>query len=124
MLGQDILYSREIIKRIEELEGERDEYTEDDEFTIEQWLDDMPEDAKELAALKEFENAGVADWLHGETFILESYFTTYARQIAEDCEDIPDHWPFTTIDWDTAAKVLRPDYTEVEAGGYTYYVRT
>lgn len=114
MLGQDILDSRDIIKRIEELEAERDANG-----------DFYDEDAEELKNLKEFEDAGVADWHHGETFILESYFEDYARQLAEDYGLLENStsWPGRCIDWKQAIEELQQDYTVIEAGGYTYYAR-
>jgi hypothetical protein len=56
--------------------------------------------------------------------INEDYFPAYARQLAEDINgDIYDSWPQSEIDWGRAAESLEMDYTTVEFGGQTWYVR-
>lgn len=90
-------------------------------------LDD--DDVEELAALKALrEEVGpyTADWHHGETLIRESYFSTYAQELASDLHGDAIRnasWPFDCIDWDEAAEKLKQDYTEVEFDGVTYLIR-
>jgi hypothetical protein len=110
---EDILDSRDIIKRIEELESDRqnlidatqeaqeaiDAYegdTEGDEFdtlhdTMDAARDEMnawgeTDEGRELTALKalEEEASGSPDWIHGEALIRDSYFQDYAEQLADD----------------------------------------
>lgn len=86
------------------------------------------EEAEELAALKALaeEAEGYAsDWRHGATLIRDEYFTTYARQLAEDIGAVSDDagWPGRHIDWDAAADELRQDYTSVDFDGETFWVR-
>lgn len=111
--GQDIMDSRDIIARIEELESERQDLesavTEAKE-TLSDAMDDTsalgPEDkedaqqavtdaeealadwddAEELKALQALaeEAEGCGDWAHGETLIRDSYFQEYAEQLADD----------------------------------------
>ena len=101
---------------------------------LEAWRDDEDRDANAylmsdvvamLNAIEAFEDAGVADWNYGETFIREDYFETYARELAEDIgsvsRDMP--WPLTHIDWKAAADDLLQDYTSVEVNGWTFYAR-
>ena len=136
--SDDLIDSRDVIARIEELQDERDtaiiRNDEDSWDEAEQaaafakWADENPEDAAELAALKALadEAEGYApDWQHGETLIRESYFVTYAEQLAEDIGAIDRNaqWPLMHIDWDAAADALKQDYTAVEFDGVTYYVR-
>ena len=112
--SEDIIDSRDVIARIEYLEsieGERDE-----------------DEVQELIALKALadEASGyAADWTYGEMLIRDSYFEEYARQLAEDIGAIPSdaRWPCTCIDWEQAARELRMDYTAVEFGDVTYWVR-
>ncbi len=133
----DIIDSRDVIARIEELDGERealsnsvtDAETADDMQTARSALDEWDNShAEELAALKALadEAEGYAsDWHHGETLIRDSYFKEYAMQIADDIGAIPRDagWPCTCIDWDQAARELQMDYTSVDFDGVTYWIR-
>ena len=110
----DIIDSRDVIARIEELDALTDaEITTDEvnELTILRALAEQGED--------------VEDWQHGATLIRDSYFEEYAEQLAEELDLIPADatWPATCIDWEQAARELRMDYTSVEFGGVTYWVR-
>jgi len=110
----DIIDSRDVIARIEELE----ESCED--------LDD----AAELKALRDLvdEASGSPDWEYGETLIRDTYFKDYAQYLAEDIGAIATAathgWPYTCIDWDKAARELQMDYTCVEFDGVDYWIRS
>jgi hypothetical protein len=115
----NVIDSREVIARIEELEAIRDD--EDGEGLDEQ-------DVAELAALLELARQGedyAADWRYGEVLIRDSYFTEYARELAEDIGAIDSNagWPARCIDWEQAANELRMDYSAVDFDGVTYWVR-
>jgi len=44
--------------------------------------------------------------------------------LLEDCGDIPKNLPsYIEIDWETPARNIRVDYTAVEFGDVTYWVR-
>lgn len=112
----DVIDSREVIKRIEDLE---------DELQAEIIGDD---DKDELAALQELQKEAEGyseDWLHGSTLVRDSYFQEYAQELAEDCGMIKSNatWPNNCIDWEEAARQLKQDYTEVDFDGVTYWVR-
>lgn len=116
---QDIIDSRDVIARIEELRAE-----------IEESMPDVnPEMVEELASLTRLadEASGyAADWSYGETLIRASYFVTYAQELADDLGyTTPDthSWPFTCIDWERAALELQMDYTAVDFDGVTYWIR-
>lgn len=146
----NIIDSRDVIARIEELESERadlvevvtdaeaayseastDEDIEDAERDREAAADALTEwdndYAEELAALKSLADQceGYGDWEYGETLIRESYFQDYAQQFAEDCGMIPKDlaWPCTCIDWEQACRELKTDYTEVDFDGVSYFMR-
>jgi len=112
--SEDILDSRDIIKRIEELETEEETLDDDDKAEL-----------KALKALAE-EAEGCSDWEHGETLIRDSYFEDYARELAEDIGAISgdEQWPLSYIDWTAAADALKSDYTSVEYDGVTYWIRS
>lgn len=118
----DVIDSRDVIARIEELEEEQERLAEAEAGPLPE------EDTAELAALKALaeEAEGYApDWNHGATLIRDSYFKEYAQQLADDIGAIPRDasWPCTCIDWDQAAHALQQDYTAVEFDGVTYWVR-
>jgi hypothetical protein len=109
---QDILDSRDVIARIEELE-------EDEEKT-----DNEKEELKILKELAE-EASGSPDWPYGETLIRDSYFTEYAQDLAEDIGAInsESNWPNNCIDWEQAARELQMDYMSVDFDGVEYWIR-
>jgi antirestriction protein len=124
--SDDVIDSRDIIARIEELEGERDDYEPGDSAPT--WADKCPDDAAELATLKALaeECASVCgDWEHGEALIRDSYFQEYAQQLADDCGliDSTAKWPMSCIDWEQAARELQMDYSTVDFDGVTYWTR-
>lgn len=90
--------------------------------------DEDPDEVEELRILKELQDEAedyCPDWRYGETLVHESYFVTYAQELAEDCgmvnRDVT--WPNDHIDWEAAARELRMDYTSVDFDGETYLVR-
>ena len=118
---QDVLDSRDVDSRIEELEAERDAAVEagnPDDFT----------DGEELAALVAFRDEAegyCSDWQYGETLIRDSYFKAYAQELADDIgvRGQDTQWPYTSIDWDQAALELQMDYSSAELDGVTYWFR-
>ena len=134
--SRDVIDSRDIIKRIEELTDEREdlesEAKDDTNVEIEvakealaDW--DASEDGEELQALQalESEASESPDWIHGETLIRDSYFQEYAQQIAEDIGEIDSNasWPQDCIDWEKAADQLKQDYFQVDYDGVDYWIR-
>lgn len=92
---------------------------------LEAWNEENDEELLALEALaKEAANYAV-DWQHGEALIRDSYFKEYAQELAADIGAIDSEakWPNTCIDWDQAARELQEDYTAVEFGDVTYWVR-
>lgn len=111
--SEDVLDSRDILARIEELEGqEKIDENEADELTV-------------LTRLAE-EASGSPDWTDGETLIRDSYFEDYARELAEDTGAMPDSssWPARCIDWKQAAEELQNDYFSVDFDGVEYWIRS
>lgn len=110
----DIIDSREVIARIDYLDIEPAELADNGERA-------------ELEALRKLaeEAESSPDWLYGETLIRDSYFTTYAQELAEDIGAVPSEhsWPNYCIDWEWAARELQVDYMDVEFNGVTYWIR-
>lgn len=131
--NDDIIDSRDVMERIEELKYEWAEVTGDDpddyDMGRDDWAVGLGEDgADELVALLALAEEGAdyaADWMYGETLIRDSYFKEYAMELAEDMGVLPSEylWPTSYIDWDAAARDLQMDYTTVDFDGVTYWVR-
>jgi|SRR6185369_3316708 len=120
--AEDVIDSRDVIARIEELESELEAEHDDSE------VDDVLDMKAELAILKALAEEAedyAGDWRHGEALIRDSYFVEYAQQLAEDIGAIDKaaSWPNTCIDWEQAARELQQDYTSVEFDGVTYWIR-
>lgn len=135
----DIIDSRDVIERFEELEGEvetlREEFDSlpenDNGVDFDNWVRNQTffssEDYDEYLALKALieDCDTVSDWQHGAILINEEYFTEYAQELARDIGAVSgdESWPCTHIDWEAAAGELKCDYTTTEFAGTTYYVR-
>lgn len=107
----DIIDSRDIIARIEEL-SEQEERDADE--------------TAELAALRKVAKQAepcAPDWVYGESLVRDSYFETYAREYVEECHEVPTRWPFSCIDWEQVAREFQVNYTAVDYDGVTYWVR-
>lgn len=135
-----VIYSRDVIKRIEELENEYSEIKEAHEeaqadesvtktydgITPDEWQEgDEGQELKALLALAD-EADSSSDWRHGETLINDDYFESYAQELAEDCGMVQSGaaWPNDCIDWELAAERLKDDYTSVDFDGQTFWIRS
>ena len=122
--SDDLIDSRDVIARIEELQDEINEESVQD-------LGDpayTPIENDELTALTALadEASGSPDWEFGETLIRDSYFAEYAEDFAHECGLVntqASDWPNNYIDWERAAEELQVDYFEVDFDGETYWIR-
>jgi hypothetical protein len=123
----DVIDSRDVIARIEELESEVSDIEEAEGFDPLLAKQEHAEVYDELATLKSLAEEGGSspDWSHGETLIRDSYFQNYAQELVDDCYDMKqaDSWPFKHIDWGAAANALKADYFSVDFDGVEYWVR-
>jgi antirestriction protein len=135
----DVIDSRDVIARIEELEGERGALVSDLEeadetniiesehaakIAITAWDEENEAELKALEALAEEAEGYAPDWRYGAALVRDSYFEDYARELLEDCGDIPRNLPhYIEIDWEATARNIRADYTEVDFDGVSYWVR-
>jgi len=120
--GQDIIDSRDVIARIEELESDKEATEDDPELDL--FDDDDQEELNALTALAVAGEACAADWQHGETLISDNHFEEYAQDMAADIGAISSDaaWPACHIDWTAAADALKHDYTPVFFDGDTYQI--
>lgn len=142
----DVIDSRDIIERIEELEGEREALQEtinnmntasaygleketEAIAALAEWDADNLKELQTLQALaSEAEHS--SDWSYGETLINETYFTDYIEQLIDECYEMPkqmnsDEWPYrhVTIDYEAAAEEAKADYSEVNFDGVIFLIR-
>lgn len=124
----DILDSRDIESRISDLEESRaasTEYAEENSLPDEWATSEEGEEYAALVALRDEAEGYCPDWRDGAALIRDSYFTEYAKQLADDIGAIDSaaSWPTNCIDWEQAADELKQDYTAVNFDGVEYWVR-
>ena len=119
----DVIDSRDIIERIEELESELAAFVEETEGALSENFPDIDE-LKSLRALANDASQYSSDWEYGEPLIRYSYWEVYVQEMLEDCGDIPKDIPwYIAIDWETTADNIAQDYSIVEFNGVDYYIR-
>lgn len=113
---QDTFDSRDVREAIQDIKERLDEGEGDGalEFIL-KTLNELDRDGADSAE----------DWEWGVSVIRDSYFRTYAQELADDIGAIPDRlgWPLSCIDWDQAARELQMDYTPIEVLGVTFWTR-
>lgn len=117
--NDDVIDSRDVIERIEELEDELEGIPPSD-------LQDERDELVILRTLAEQGEEYAPDWRYGETLIRDSYFTECCEDLCKEIGAIPENTPtFITnnIDWDGVAEDLKIDYTEIEYDDVTYLIR-
>lgn len=144
-MNKNILNSRELQERLDELQSEFPVWLEQmedeekiltadafglavDEMKNEDWREawEGTSDGEEWANINSLkEEINSSEWQHGLTLIADSYFEEYAREFAEDIGAISgnERWPANCIDWEKAASELKYDYSSVEFDGETYWYR-
>lgn len=125
-LSADIIDVRDIIARVEELETEikssENVYVSENEAAA---IDESEMLQSILAELVGYggDEQWRGDW-YPVTLVCDSYFTTYARDLLEECGTIPRDLPsWVEIDWEATARNVRVDYTPVDIDGCTYWYR-
>ena len=122
----DVIDSRDIINRIEELQNSYEFWQVDNpELTIEDYKLHYPEESKELQVLEALQGqcACCDDWQYGEQLIRRSCFKPYMDDMIEDCYDIPKDMPdFMSIVLDYG--MLEQDYMSVDFDGQEYLIRS
>lgn len=118
--------SRDIVKRIDELENQ---YTNDDgELDFGDETDDADEHALLADLVSEVEDSTRDKARDGVTLVRDSYMEDYAREWFEETSESADRdqsnrWPFNHIDWEAATEEFQMDYTSITYDGVDYWVR-
>lgn len=115
--SQEVLDTRDIIERFEELESNenRDEYDQSEFETLEKLLADL------------CGNGGDEQW-RGDwypiTLVRDSYFVDYCEELVSDIGDLPREIPsYLSIDWQKTAENIQVDYFSVDFDGVEYWTR-
>jgi len=131
----DIIDSRNVIDRIQELESERgilqdavDESPDDTGYKqdLADWNGDYADELHNLKTLAEEAGQYSSEWPDGVCLIRDTYFAEYAEEEAFSIGAIDRdvNWPFNHIDWEAAAKELKQDYSCFDYDGEDYWVRS
>ena len=146
--GDDVVDSRDVEERIEELEQERDDLVDIRDEASEALEDAEPEDHAQaeadleeaVEALTEWDNSAEgselndlkafrdevnsSEWTYGLTLIHATYWVEYVEEMLIDIGDLPQDIPhYIVIDWDQTADNIQVDYSEADINGNTYYYR-
>jgi len=142
----DVIDSRDVIERIEELaltqiqvfneqqsiEGDDDMCIEEDDYNnnhFRNWLKEgegIDIDRDELILLLELQDQceELSDWEHGETLVHADYWVDYVYDLLRECGDLPKEIPhYIKIDWEATANNIEQDYMRVDFGGEEYLIR-
>lgn len=146
----DIIDSRDLIERHDELREEFDElsqalidaedvlYDADGdseketelegavELAKQALLDWQAENGDEFRALSDVcdECSGYSDWTYGTSLIPHEIWVDYVEDLLKDIGDIPNNLPsYIVIDWESTAENIAVDYTTVTYNGDDYYIR-
>ena len=135
----NVIDSRDIIERIEELESILSDLWEVEKednpnIPFDVFLETLYsasnhiglDVADEYKILKEFAEECEqysSDWEYGETLIHRDYFADYMDEMVEDCYELPKdlpYWMTIKLDYDA----LEQDYTSVYFDGEEYLIRS
>lgn len=135
----DIVDSRNIVDRVNELQDQQMAHHEDQEDQDPDdrvpWSAVDPDAADELRELEELlaqlRNVGGDTPEGGQALIRENYLSDYVKELYMECTDrdllkrVTEQLegPWKHVDWAAVAEDERSDYTEVTWAGVTYYVR-
>jgi len=131
----NIIDSRDVAKRLEDLEADRDMYLSDIEeaknleeentyINALEWFD--TEYIDEINELRELMNdiMELRGWEDGLTLVHEDYFTKFVIQELKDVGDLPRDLPwYIEIDEEATVNNLKDEYIPIEFDNTTYYVR-
>ncbi len=147
----DVISSKDIIDRHEELTSEYEVLLEDLDYAkknleigLQQCLHERVDEAQaevnnfidfklgELLTLEKVIAQGedYGDWSYGESLINEKYFVDHISSIINDCYTFSSEmnegtWPYNhiSLDYKAAAEEAKVDYVTIEVGDYTFYMR-
>jgi hypothetical protein len=121
-LNDDIIDVRDIIARVEELE----KHVPDNDNEFRNWEHAVEFDML-VEILEDLKGEGGDEQWRGDWYpvllISEDYFTKYATELVVDTHDLSKLPSFIHIDWESTAREVKVDYSEVGVDGFTYLYR-
>ncbi|MGH9972150.1 MAG: hypothetical protein ACREBG_30770 [Pyrinomonadaceae bacterium] len=116
--GEDMIDTRNVLERIEELVSSVEDLNIDE--------DEISELGSLGSLLLNVQDVSGEDVEDCASLIRDTYFKTYAQELAEDIGAINKYatWPNNCIDWEQATRDLQMDYSSVDYGGVEYWVRS
>jgi hypothetical protein len=151
--SDNIIDSRDVIKRIEELEDAKEVFND----TLQEWKDEKEElekdtkenhlsevleiiekitkwgtweeseEGEELKNLLDFQSefeGYCTDWKYRTTLIRDSYWEEFCKEELEEFGYVPKDFPsWIEIDYKETAENMQQDYTSGELDGVTYWAR-
>jgi hypothetical protein len=139
--SEDIIDSRDIIARIEDLTSQRDDFqywidldqehgSDWKDSDVEKWTEwDNSDEGMELRNLEKIQNEceNYGDWKYGVTLLRDSYMDEeWAENELKDLGYLNNDllWFIShNIDWNGVLEDLRQDYSEIDFDGITYWIR-
>jgi hypothetical protein len=118
----DTIDVRDLIARFEELSQQK-------EFENDLEVSDLIVEVEMIHdILEELKGCGGDEQWQGDWYplllIRDSYFTDYAREMIDDCGELPRDLPhYIAIDWEETAGNILVDYSSIDIDGTTYYFR-
>jgi hypothetical protein len=113
-LSANVIDSRDIIARIEELDG----------IELEERTDEEREELALLQGIADDGEQNASDWHYGEMLIRDSYFAEYCEEVLKECGTLPNDIPwYVAIDWEATADNMKVDFAEIDVDGTIYYIR-
>lgn len=113
----DLIDSRNVVTRFEELS-----YASDNDFID----DDEKLELKSLARLI-MKGIDLEDWDHGAILVHSGYFTEYIKDYMQEAEaealNVMANIFKANLDWEGIADDMRHDFTIIEWEGETFYTR-
>jgi len=112
--NKQVIDSRDIIERLQELEDDIENLDESDK--------------EELEVLREFKNAfgDHDDWKRGIAIINRSYFVEHVKELLADIgipENLENFPSYIAIDWDATANNIERDYSSYDINGTEFLAR-
>jgi len=133
-LGYDVLDSRDVIETIDQLESELKFLVEYHKEQLELKMEGAERTASDIKSLKSqikplraFADAFIdmigSAWYDGVSLVNDDYFIEYTKEYSDNIGKTSDDdsWPFTHIDWNSAADALQYYFSSVDVDEHKYW---
>ena len=106
-------------------EDDKENAYEDAKEALAEWDNENGDELKLLEDFNEEGSSESTEWTYGTTLIHDDFWVNYVMDLLIDIGDLPRDIPhYIVIDWEATGENIKVDYTEIDFGGYTYYMRS